>query len=302
VKIFLFALVVYFLYVQVQKFDFDKFKSIKIINISFFILGIILLVLNWFFEFLKWNEIIQITKIKVERKIKVKSFLAGILTGFLTPNLLGNFIGRIYYFPRRERIELVYLTFFSNAAQFFASIIFGLISILIIGFPDDFKIDLSGIIVSFISLLILICLIFYFNLGSLCSIFFKNKKWFSRINFNEESTTFNFNFQFKQLIISFLRHGVFSFQYFLMLTSFGIKADFVLILLIWQVFFWSTLIPSLWLGKLGIRESMALWILGAYTNQLEIVLCSSLILWFVNQGITAIIAFPFFKLVTKKND
>ena len=290
------------MYIQVQKIDLEKFKSLEIENVSFFLFGILLLLLNWFFEFLKWNELIEITKIKVERKTKVKSFLAGILTGFLTPNLLGNFIGRIYYFPRRERIEPVYLTFFSNAAQFFASIIFGLISILIIGFPKDFEIDLSGLIIFLISILILICFIFYFKLNSLFSVFFKNKKWFSRIKFNHESNFFKLNFKVKQLILSFLRHGVFTFQYFLILISFGIKADFVLILLIWQVFFWSTLIPSLWLGKLGIRESMALWILGTYTNQLEIVLCSSLILWFVNQGITAIIAFPFFKLATKKND
>jgi hypothetical protein len=54
------------------------------------------------------------------------------------------------------------------------------------------------------------------------------------------------------------------------------------------VFFWTTLIPSLWLGKLIIRESMALVILTSTSvglGELE-VLSSSILLWIIN------LAFP----------
>ncbi len=302
VKIILFALVLYFLYLQVQKLDFEKIKSIHISNYFYFCLAILLLFVNYSFEALKWFQVVETIEVKVNFKTKIKSFLAGILTGFLTPNLLGNFIGRMYYFERRERIKIIYLTFFSNAAQFFASIIFGLISLILIGFPKDFDLSPGFILTLLLLFAILFCLTFFLNLHKVFSFFFKKRKWFLNVKkiFRVENKFNIFTFQLKQLILSFLRHFVFSLQYFLILVSFGIKADFDLILLIWQLFFWSTLIPSLWLGKLFIRESIALWILASYTNQLEIVLISSILIWLVNQGFTALIALPYLKFSNNK--
>jgi hypothetical protein len=107
------------------------------------------------------------------------------------------------------------------------------------------------------------------------------------------------NFLLKQLIFSFLRHFVFSLQYFLLLLAFGLHLDLESIFYIWQIYFWSTLIPSLWFGKLFIRESVALWILGQITTQTEIVLLSSVTLWFINQVVPALIGIPYFKFSKK---
>jgi hypothetical protein len=107
------------------------------------------------------------------------------------------------------------------------------------------------------------------------------------------------NFLFKQLIFSFLRHFVFSVQYLFLLLAFGLEIELESLFYIWQIYFWSTLIPSLWFGKLFIRESVALWILGQITAQTEIVLLSSVTLWIMNQGIPALIGIPYFKFSKK---
>ena len=62
--------------------------------------------------------------------------------------------------------------------------------------------------------------------------------------------------------MSTLRHAVFTLQFYLVLIAFGVETSFELIFWIWQVYFWVTLSPSLLLGKIGIRESIAVIILS----------------------------------------
>jgi hypothetical protein len=55
----------------------------------------------------------------------------------------------------------------------------------------------------------------------------------------------------------------------------------------------------LWFGKLVIRESISIWILSQYIENTGIILISSILLWCINQGIPAIIGFPFLKMQKK---
>jgi hypothetical protein len=99
------------------------------------------------------------------------------------------------------------------------------------------------------------------------------------------------------MVFSLLRHGIFSLQYWLLLKAFGLEISWEWFGWIWQVFFWSTLIPSLWFGKLFIRESMALLILAPLTTEPSVILFASLILWVINQIVPALVGIPF---ITKK--
>jgi hypothetical protein len=296
VKIILFALVLLFFYFQLKKLDLKVFLDMKIENFSHLIFAVLFVSLNWYFEFLKWSVQLSFIQINSDLRTKWKSFLAGVLTGFLTPNLLGNFIGRLSYFEKRKRISIIYFTQFSNAAQFISSMVFGLISLLIIGFPSEFALENSILIQILIYLILFSLLLSYFNLHRIISKLLKKKKWFSSL-LNRENF---FYFEIKQFALSLLRHFVFSIQYLLIILAFGIEFKIELLFYVWQIYFWSTLIPSFWFGKLFIRESMAIWILGIYTNQSEIVLISSLILWIINQGIPALVGLPFLKLLNKK--
>jgi uncharacterized membrane protein YbhN (UPF0104 family) len=297
VKIFLFALVVLFFFFQLKKLNFNTLLLISVKNYYFLFFAFLLLFLNWFLEFLKWASLLKLLTIQTKLETQLKSFLAGILTGFLSPNLIGNFIGRLNYFEKKHRISIIYHTQFSNAAQFFSSIIFGLIAVIIIGFPKESYINQSLFTTILLSSFIFLCVLLFFNLNKLFQIFFKSRKWFKRVNTSKN----NYLFEFKQLILSSLRHAVFSLQYFLILTAFGLEIKIELFFFIWQIYFCSTLIPSFWFGKLLIRESMAIWILGVYTSQIESVLISSLILWFINQGLPALFGLPYLRITKNQN-
>lgn len=295
IKISVFVFIFCLLFNQITKIDLSELKSFSIKNRFSFILVFLLIFVNWFLEFLKWKVTLQFAGIRVHEKIRVQSFLAGIVTGFLTPNLIGNFLGRMFYFPRNERPGIILLTLFSNAAQFLASIFFGIVALILIGFP---AVDMGVHPFYFILLCSLTLLFFFFLFFQFEHIpwsFIQNNRWVKRILPLIKKSN---SFRIKLLFLSFFRHFVFSMQYFLLLKAFGLQVEWEWLFGIWEVFFFATLVPSLWMGKLLIRESIALWILSNATGNGFLVLLASVVLWCLNQLLPALVGIPF---LTRKN-
>lgn len=291
-KIILLLLVVYFFYRQFQQIDTRQLSKTYPSMVWPILICLALVFVNWYHELMKWSISVDYICPQTQRSVKVKSFMAGMLTGFLTPNLLGNFIGRIFYFEATKRPALIGITLFSNAAQFLASIIFGVVSLILIGLPQNLSGENELIMLIFCCLLCLIMLLCYLFVKKTPK-FFLRWKWGMQIN---ESLQTAFSLRLNLLGISLSRHFVFSIQFVLLLMAFGMGFESQNLFLVWQVYFWSTLIPSVWFGKLIIRESVALWVFSYYTHQVEVVLMASVLLWFLNQGLTALVGIPYVKL------
>lgn len=294
IKILLFFIVFWLFFNQVRRISWEEWKAIKIQNFPLLFLAIVLVVVNWGFEYLKWNLLLKTAKISSEPPQKIKAFLAGILTGLLTPNLLGNFIGRLFYFQRRDRSSIIILTFFSNGAQFLASILFGVLAVAWLGLPETIAESISILNWYIISFLLIFILLVYFLFEHLPYI--RSQKQIIKLTILLKNDLF---FRIKLLLFSLMRHIVFSLQYVLVLKSVGVSVDITWMGWIWQVFFWATLIPSLWMGKLFVRESMALLVLATLTPNSALIFISSISLWILNQAIPAMIGIPF--LGKKKN-
>ena len=283
----LFLILCFLFYKQISKITREQIATISIELPVLFVTAILLVIPNQWFEFLKWKSIVTSFSSITPKNELIKSYFAGNITGFVTPNLLGNFIGRMYYFERKYRPKIIVLTFLANGSQFLASIYFGLISITFLGFKP---LDIPTFPSLFLTLFILITLFLYFNFEKVLNRF----KFLKRIIIHLMN---NFKIRFYFLLFSILRYLIFSIQYFLLLCSLGIEIDIKLIPIIWSIYFWSTLTPSLWFGKIVIRESISIWILSQYIENTGIILISSILLWFINQGVPAMIGFPFLKRI-----
>lgn len=288
IKILLFFSVIWLFSNQIKRITWEEWNAVEIQHFPLLLLVIGLVFVNWGLEYVKWNLLLKTAQISSNQPQKVKAFLAGILTGLLTPNLLGNFIGRLFYFQRRDRSAIILLTLFSNGAQFLASILFGIIAISWLGFPEKIGASVTTFygFVSFFLLLLIVFAYFYFEHLAII----RSRKQFQKLALLFKNDTL---FRFKLLLLSLLRHLVFSIQYVLVLKSVGISVDLSWMGWIWQVFFWSTLVPSLWMGKLFVRESIALLVLAPLTTNSALVLISSISLWILNQAIPALIGIPF---------
>ncbi len=278
----LLAVIAVFFYFQFIKIDWSK-EKIQLIHPFYLILTLLLVPMNWFLEWIKWVITLNIAEVQTTQKIKLNAFFAGIITGMLTPNMLGNFIGRIYYFERRNRISLIVLTLVSNYAQFIASIVFGIIGILILGrIPIDLEIDQFNFILIVIGLVVIL---FYFNFEW----FFKFLKRKARIHLLIRNIKRRRMYRWKILLLSFLRHGIFTLQFSFMLHAFGENLSLENVFWIWQVYLWVTIAPSLILGKLAIRESIAIWVLTLAGMGELTVLISSFLIWTFNLLLPTII-------------
>ena len=278
----LLAVIAVFFYFQFIKIDWSK-EQIQLIHPFYLIITLLLVPMNWFLEWIKWVITLNIAEVQTTQKIKLNAFFAGIITGMLTPNMLGNFIGRIYYFERRNRISLIVLTLVSNYAQFIASIVFGIIGILILGkIPVDFEIDQFNFILIVIGLVVIL---FYFNFEW----FFKFLKRKARIHLLIRNIKRRRMYRWKILLLSFLRHGIFTLQFSFMLHAFGENLSLENVFWIWQVYLWVTIAPSLILGKLAIRESIAIWVLTLAGMGELTVLISSFLIWTFNLLLPTII-------------
>ncbi len=287
VKLIFTGIVVAIFYAQLKKIDWKDLHAISIVQPISLVSALLLAFVNQFFEYRKWKATLTFLE---ESTQTIQSYLAGVLTGFLTPSLLGNFIGRMYYYPRKKRTQIIVLTLLGNGAQFLASISFGLLAVALLG-QEQLHIPRFN---SSIALGIIALMLFVYFLFEKSPI--PIQKWKTKIIPLLAGTQ---KLRLQILLLSLLRYFVFSLQYSLLFHAFGIPFSRDLVLWVWQIYFWSTLAPSLWLGKLFIRESIALWILLPIIGHPEIILLSSVSLWVINHGVTALIALPFFKKQVK---
>ena len=274
-KLIVLVVIGLFFYMQFRKVDWNE-QNIYLDHPLSLVFVILLIPVNWFFEWSKWRVVLDVARIRATGITKRQSFFAGIVTGMLTPNMLGNFLGRIYYFERRNRLSLIILTLVTNYAQFIASIVFGLIALFLLKRTPLGSIELH---IEWLLVLIAAALIaFYFYFEWM----FRFSKRKARIHVLMRSLNKKDFFRWKILLLSIVRHGVFVLQFSLMLHAFGESLSWINMLWIWQLYLWVNLAPSLFLGKLAIIESVAIWVLGAAGMDELTVLVSSFLIWTFN--------------------
>jgi MFS family permease len=246
--------------------------------------------LNWWFEWRKW-ELINRRDEQIPQARKWQGFLAGMVTAMLTPGLVGNFIGRSLYSDKERRSEVTFLTLLANLAQFLVSLLFGLLAIYYLK-QTPFSIPMNNVAIPVFLILLLGIVLFLFA----------GKPWklLSRIipsmQLNEQGSKLKIPF----LLLSVFRHFIFTFQFVLVLHAFGATISLELIFWIWQVYLFVTLVPSVFLGKVIIRDSIAVFVLsfaGIGMENMEI-FSASFSVWVINLFIPLISALLLLKRKT----
>lgn len=274
-KLIAFVALIVLLTLQLKTVDWQT-HSVLPKSPALLLFALLLVPLNWWFEWQKWKATIDVLAIECTPKTLQQSFFAGIITGMLTPNMLGNFIGRLLYFPRKHRISLILLTVVSNYAQFLASIVFGIIGILILQ-KTPLAVSLSSIVIPLILIGISAILLYFY--GEHVTRLNRRKTriytWFQCLNNRKK-------YRFAILLRSAMRHTVFTLQFLIVLSAFGESFSWENVWWVWQVYLWVTLTPSLFLGKLAIRESISIWVLSLAGMETVHVLLASLSIWIMN--------------------
>ena len=264
---------------------------------------LVLMILNWMLEALKWKNLIS----KVE-KVSLRRSLIAVLTGVtissFTPNRVGEYFGRAFILKKASHVEGILITILGSMSQLMITVITGSIALIVFipAFMPDagyFKGYLFYAFIVVVLMLDILLLALFLNVSFLAG--WKEKILSSRLSrirkFFRVFTLYSNLELWSVLALSFARYIVFSTQYLLLLWMLGVNIPFYYgFLMISLIFFIMAVIPTIALTELGIRGSVAIYFFSFYFSPLMTasaelnlgIFMASVLLWVVNLGIPAI--------------
>jgi uncharacterized membrane protein YbhN (UPF0104 family) len=224
----------------------------------------------------------------------VKAVLAGMATGLVTPNRIGEYAGRVLLLEPGKRWEAVSLTFIDRLCQMLITILMGGLALFFYHLNQSTPPVLSALTILVPVLLTASFILFSAQVG----------KWLGRKNFkaiwlHKMVAPLEFlqrRILLRVLSLSLLRYLVFTSQYVLLLYAFSAEPpDLVTcIQFVLLVFLGKSVLPVFsGVGELGVRESIALvWaaILGIAD---PVALQATFLLFVINILLPALAGIPF---------
>lgn len=296
IKCAVMSLCIYFIYQKLSEISFrDFFVSFIYENglMAIELLVIFLLTFsffNWCAEAAKWKRMMSKT-IPMTFRQSLKAVLAGLALGFITPARAGDAVGRWINVSHEKKSSALAVFFYSSVFQTMITLLTGCTALFLLmmsfetGLAEYGNAEIYLVIFSAISILLVFYAVFSENFQTKISRinFFKNRKWTEKINY---STAEKINF----LLISLLRYSFFCIQFVIVLYMLNVSDDiYFLTLNVAAIYLISFFLPSVIAGKLGVREAVAVVVLGGNPQiDLQIVI-ASLIIWFFNLALPALV-------------
>ena len=267
----------------------ESLNSPKILYLVFVLL---LMVVNWTIEAIKWR--LSIRKIQqVSLGKALQAVLSGVSFAVCTANRMGEYLGRILYMKDGSRLKTISITIVGSISQLIITLIMGFIGLLLLQNTIREQQLISSLWMQFILMGVVIVIVFltlfYFRLTWIVRLVEKlpySRKFSYLVTALED---FNATMLWQLLSLSLLRFFVFIVQYYLLFSLFDMDMSW------WHVF-WTVsvsflvmaVIPTIAIAELAQRGKILIAIVGLYTtNELGITLVTASI-WFINLIIPAI--------------
>ena len=309
-RIFIMLLTLAFVYKQLNhRIDWSQWGILfrETINnpyrVSSFLFVFLLFPINILIESLKWKKLID----RLE-KVKLNKAYTGVLTGIsvslFLPNRVGDYFGRVFVLDKASHVQGILVTIIGSFAQWLVFFFCGGVAMIKI-LPAFLASDLpysqvyqAGFVILVTGILALLCWL-YFNVGlvkPLIMTVFPNKgKMFER--YTEVFSLYSRKDLMVVLLYSFLRYGLFTFQFFIMLHALGLQIPYnEAITALTLMYFILTVIPTFALTEIGVRGSVSISVFSflfsaaAFWNEQSVivVLTASTAIWLINVIIPAL--------------
>ncbi len=267
-----------------------SFDSPMILNLG---AALLLMLLNWGIEAFKWKVAVQSVQ-RVSFLMAFRAILTGTSFSVMTPNRVGEYVGRVLYMNEGNRLKAVSLTIAGSISQLIVTLFMGWIGLIVLRKPIENGQLLSGVWIRAITAgtgaAFLFLTVFYFRLSWII-------RWLDRLPamkkyawLTQDLERFNATLMLQLLSLSALRFLVFLLQYYLLFRLFNV--DVTWWQGIWVVsvsFLVMSVIPTIALfTDLSLRGKLSLQLLGLFSgNNLGISL-ASVSIWFINLIIPAL--------------
>ena len=274
----------YFIYSKLAKnedLEFSRFLSFLKENDTFSPKNISFLVIlsffNWFFEIKKWQNLVRTIK-EISFGAALEQSLGGLTASLITPNRIGDYGAKALYYTKSLRSKIVVLNLLGNMAQMTITTIFGAIGLSI--FVNHYKIDVDyysvmkfGFILLSVSLIVVLVV--------------KQKHYKIKGVSFERILSFIKKLSLKShitnLSLSLIRYLIFSFQFYYLLTMFGVDMEYSkAMIVITSLYFLASIVPTISIFDVVIKGSVAVFLFSyAGVNELTILSVITL-MWVLN--------------------
>ncbi|MBW2936949.1 flippase-like domain-containing protein [Aureisphaera sp. CAU 1614] len=258
------------------------FDAVKTKSFGYLFLFFGITIANWFFEIKKWQTITSVMK-KISFFEASKQSLAALTVSLATPNRIGDYGAKVFYFEKQHRKKIVLLNFVSNAFQLLTTLIFGIVGLFLV-FPK-LRIELSEykLIAGFL-ILVFVTLLAYL---------FRKKEWFIKgftiKNVWNYFQKISFLIKLKTFIYSIIRYLIFSSLFYLLLQYFGANTSFLdTIPFITSMYLVVSILPMFLIFDVIVRGSIAVWLLSVININETVIITTVFTMWLLNFILPAI--------------
>lgn len=252
----------------------------------------LLLPLNLGLEALKWRQVLLSFYPALSFSKALQAVLAGISTGIFTPNRVGEYVGRILYLEAGHRVEAILLTFVNRVYHMVVALCLATFSLWyalkyyrrelsqMIQLPTS-DIPYLGILLIIFCIALFLALLFLRELRHRILPSTIQNKWMLKLavatRYLDTPTLL------KLFGWSILRYLTFSLQYLILLWAFGYTGGYMqALIMIWLVFLIKSLIPFMSLAEIGLRESVALFVMGIFGLNAWTIVSATFVLYLIN--------------------
>ncbi len=252
----------------------------------------LLMFVNWGLEALKWQLLITPLE-PISYSISIRSILAGVTVSIFTPSRVGEFVGRIFFLEKADKIQATLKSFIGSFMQLFITIIAGVIAYFVLEIYYEIFFQTKQFTSSNSAALLIFC--FIILTGSVIFIYTTRNTLF--INYKKYIDAFT-NYSISELLVVFglslARYFIFSLQYYLILNFFGVHAgNVILFSLIALTFFVTSVIPTFLITEIAVRGATAVYFFSTISVNSSAIVASSVLLWIINLAVPALIGSVF---------
>lgn len=217
--------------------------------------------------------------------------MAGVSFTMLTPNRMGEFLGRVLFIPDGSRIRAATLMVLSSLSQLVVTLLCGVGGVLLLMMlSPEIKaqtLGWSNLLVNALLygsfLVIIIGLFIYFNIGWLIRQIEKLPAFTKYAYYMHVIGEIHYLELLKILSISIIRYSVFLIQYALVFRFFEVGIPILpLVAGTATMFLMLAIIPTIALVELGIRGQVSLFVFGLFSNNSLEILVATAVIWIIN--------------------
>jgi hypothetical protein len=200
--------------------------------------------------------------------------LGALTAGIFTPNGLGEYAGKAFFYEKVKTKKIVFLNLICNGIQMLLTIVFGVFGLLY--FNAEFNVITTKTIALLFGLFLVLVLASFFFRG------------FTIKGYSLEKLVHKINqipkrIHRKNILLGLGRYLVFSHQYYFLFLAFEVHLPYLILMAaITSIYFIASSLPSFQFLDFAVKGSVAVYFFGLLGINEWIVIFITSLMWFLN--------------------